>query len=272
MAQPEPYNSRRNLHIIEPAARHTNTCILLHGRGSNGLEFAQELSESCLPNTPAFADRLPGWRLVFPSSQELWSETFQESIPAWFEAHSLTDVTEKQELQLGGIKDSVEYISNTIKQELELLNGETSKLFLFGISQGGAVGIWTLLCEAKTRSLGGFAATCTWLPLATNIQRLIKQETIGTDQGDSFTIDMMGSCLNPSSLSTPIFLSHGIDDAFVDVELGRQARDVLKTAAFNIRWDEYSGAELEGHWLKVPEQVDNIVDFFLSQVAQKNKA
>lgn len=33
---------------------------------------------------------------MFSSSRELWSMLFQEEIPAWFEAHTLTDVTARR--------------------------------------------------------------------------------------------------------------------------------------------------------------------------------
>ena len=36
---------------------------------------------------------------VFPSSRQLWDSTFQETMPAWFEAASLTDINLKKELQ-----------------------------------------------------------------------------------------------------------------------------------------------------------------------------
>jgi len=64
-----------------------------------------------------------------------------------------------------------------------------------------------------------------------------------------------------SPLCTPVFLGHGVDDAYVDVELGRQAVRVLTRIGFDTEWREYSGADQEGHWLKMPEEMDDIVDF-----------
>jgi predicted esterase len=58
-----------------------------------------------------------------------------------------------------------------------------------------------------------------------------------------------------------VFLGHGTDDAFVDVELGRQARGVLSRAGCIVEWKEYAGAEQEGHWLKAPEEMDDIAHF-----------
>lgn len=60
----------------------------------------------------------------------------------------------------------------------------------------------------------------------------------------------------------PIFLSHGEDDAWVDVSLGREAYDVLQRLGFtNLSWETYTGADVQGHWLKEPEQGDAIVGF-----------
>ena len=59
----------------------------------------------------------------------------------------------------------------------------------------------------------------------------------------------------------PVFMGHGADDAYVNVELGREAMQLLPRTGFRVRWKEYSGAEQEGHWLKVPEEMDDIYEF-----------
>jgi len=60
---------------------------------------------------------------------------------------------------------------------------------------------------------------------------------------------------------TPVFIGHGSDDAYVDVELGRQAADVLRLGGWKVEWKEYVGAEVEGHWFKVPDEMDDIFSF-----------
>lgn len=62
-------------------------------------------------------------------------------------------------------------------------------------------------------------------------------------------------------LSTPVFLGHGADDAYVNIELGRQARHVLSQIGLKVEWREYSGAEQEGHWMKAPEELDDVAEF-----------
>lgn len=269
-------------HVIEPESRHTHTVVLLHGRGSTGKEFADELFDTTLSGSKTLKQLLPGWRWVFPSSQRLWSATFQQDLPAWFEAHSLTDVTVRQDLQTGGIEESVHYLSSILVEEIERLDGHAENLVLGGISQGAAIGIWTLLYMAEHKwRLGGFVGASSWLPFAVDIKELFYpfDEFISgpPDDEDSgtpheFVVRMLGGPRQNSPyfpeplhalLDMPTFLGHGTDDAYVDISLGRQARDVLRCFGMTVEWKEYSGAEQEGHWLKEPEEIDDIASFFL---------
>ncbi|KAH7212231.1 Alpha/Beta hydrolase protein [Fusarium oxysporum] len=263
------------IYIIEPIESHTHTAILLHGRGSNGEEFAQELfEETLLSDQSSLAQKLPSWRWVFPSSRELWSTAFQENMPAWFEAHSLTDTTARQDLQIPGIKQSVSYVKMILEQEIEGLGGDASKLVLGGISQGAAVGMWTLLClDSIERPLGAFFATNTWLPFASSIGKYLSYEpTSPMDAGTELVAGMLAQSkvsLTQSRErlpSTTVFLGHGTDDAYVDVELGRKARDIIIQAGFTVEWREYQGAEQEGHWFKAPEEVDDLLNFLVTHV------
>jgi predicted esterase len=201
-------------------------------------------------------------------------------LPAWFEAHSLTDTTEREDLQMEGIRQSVAYLRSILEQEVARLGGESGRVVIMGISQGGAIGMWTLLCQGNLdRRFGAFVGASTWLPFAANIQeflgrkddRVASKPGAGTGSSDGFVRDMMSAwsrsaesqLTGPSlpALSTPVILGHGSDDAFVGVELGRQAHRVLSHVGFQAEWKEYSGAELEGHWLKAPEQIDDIAAF-----------
>ncbi|KFY40280.1 hypothetical protein V495_05504 [Pseudogymnoascus sp. VKM F-4514 (FW-929)] len=267
---PTPAPSFPDLHIINPTSTHTHTAILLHGRGSNGPEFAEELIEDTkLPEDPTLPQRFPSWRFVFPSSRELWSTVFEEDIPAWFEAHSLTDITSRQELQEPGIREAVRYLSSVVDEEIERLGGDAGKVVLGGISQGAAVGMWTLLCGGERGKLGGFFGASTWLPYAGSIGEYVSggdgEGSSGRDFVESKMLHLRHLVAQPREfrgvLDTPVFLGHGVDDGTVDVELGRQARKVLKGLGMEVEWKEYKGAELEGHWIKVPEEMDDIVRF-----------
>ncbi|KAG9501588.1 hypothetical protein J7337_007279 [Fusarium musae] len=262
-------------YIVEPTESHTHTVVLLHGRGSSGEEFAQELlEETLLSDQSSLAQKLPSWRWVFPSSRELWSTAFEEDMPAWFEASSLTDTIARQDLQIPGIRQSISYIKTILDQEIERLGGDTSRVVLGGISQGAAVAIWTLLClDSVERPLGAFFATNTWLPFASSIENYLSNEQKSPiDTGTEFVAGMLAQSKvsHPQSRerppSTTVFLGHGTDDAYVDVELGRKARDIIIQAGFTVEWREYQGAEQEGHWFKAPEEVDDLLNFLMKHV------
>ncbi|CAK7197445.1 hypothetical protein SEUCBS139899_000092 [Sporothrix eucalyptigena] len=285
------------VHIVEPRPGHphSHTAVLLHGRGSTGEEFAEELFETALSDlhTPNLAGRLPSWRWVFPSSPSTWNATFQEWMPAWFEAHSLADPTERQDLQQAGLQASAMYVRSILEQESQRLQSATglvddSRLVLGGISLGGAVALWTLLgTVAPERPLGGFVAVSTWLPFADEVRRyLVGSKDVTQESKDETEIE--GTPVTPlafvqkhmasfhqhlqrrkagdvsqtsSVLSMPVFVGHGRDDAYVDVELGRQAQKLLTDVGFTAEWKDYEGAEQEGHWLKEPEEMDDLARF-----------
>ncbi|KAI1151637.1 Alpha/Beta hydrolase protein [Nemania diffusa] len=293
---PEP-KSFGPTHIIDPVQEHTHTVVFLHGRGSSGDEFAEELFDSSSSSSSeSLTQQLPNWRWVFPSSRELWSATFQEYLPAWFEAPSLTDVTASQELQAPGIRDAVRHVRQILDGEIERLGGRAERVFLAGISQGGAIAMWTLLCHSCRRGggggeLGGLVLASAWLPFAAELERfhasrksemrqdgahdeVLNSRKAADDCGwhgaSAFVRDMLAEttqqtlqsqALFSQALSTPVFFGHGVDDAYVDVALGRQAADVLGTTGYDVVWTEYSGAEQEGHWFKVPDEVVDIVAF-----------
>ena len=266
MTQSEKSTEFGPTHVIDPIAEHAHTAILLHGRGSNGPEFAEELFvETLFPDGSSLAQKLPSWKWVFPSSRELWSEAFQEDMPAWFEAHSLTNITARQEVQIPGIKESTAYVKTIINDEIAKLGGASEKVILGGISQGGAIAMWTLLNQGE-KPFGAFFGTNTWLPFASSLYDSLSQSAeMSEDEGVVFLAEMLGPQSSQGQMlnrSTRVFLGHGTDDAYVDVELGRQARDALTQVGYSVEWKEYTGAELEGHWIKAPEELEDLLDFF----------
>ncbi|KAI1072991.1 hypothetical protein LB507_009086 [Fusarium sp. FIESC RH6] len=192
-------------------------------------------------------------------------------MPAWFEAHSLTDITARQEVQIPGIKESTEYVNTIIDDEIEKLDGTSERVVLGGISQGGAIAMWTLLSQSE-KPFGAFFGTNTWLPFASNLQDSMSQ---GAERGEDEGVVFLAEMLSPTpgqgqmpNRSAPVFLGHGTDDAYVDVELGRQARDVLTQVGYSVEWKEYTGAELEGHWIKAPEELEDLLEFFAKTLSK----
>jgi len=125
--------------------------------------------------------------------------------------------------------------------------------------------------------LGGiFGASC-WLLFYEDLSRYIDRKGSKKDiefpenaeNGLAFVDFMIGLRMHDSESIglTPIFLGHGLDDAYVDAELGRAAKDVLTKAGYKVEWREYEGADEEGHWFKEPEELIDIANF-LDQTTQ----
>ena len=275
-------------HIRAPQNDHTHTAILLHGRGSNGPEFAEELFSSLDSNGMTLPDRLPKWRWVFPTSPLRWSPTFQEDLRAWFEAYSLDDIQEKQELQVAGLQESVTNILMILEDEIKKVGGHPARVYLGGISQGMAIALWTLLCAPGRLEgpLGGVMGFCGWLPFAHELEDLNRQVTGAGEsqafdkqlQASRFLLNIIGSSetsnvadkADISVMSSPVFLSHGTDDAWVSVELGRQAARVLEQIKMSVEWHEFTGAEGDGHWIQEPQGFDQILHFIEKQLATED--
>lgn len=220
------------LHVIPPSSPHTHTIILLHGRGSNGPDFAEDLFESHTSKGLSLPECLPGWKWVFPTSQSRFSTVFREEMVEWFDVYSLTDPSLRQKLQTEGLQQSVAFVSRLVEEEIKTADGDAGRVVLGGISQGCATAIRAMLSCPK---LGAFVGFCGWMP---------------------FPDDARDVC---SNRDTPVFLSHAKDDAVVDFELGLRLRNILQQQlGMKVTWKEYSDA---GHWIKESEGFDDLVDF-----------
>lgn len=274
-------------HIHQPQGVHTHTIVLLHGRGSNGPEFAEELFSSSTSDGQNLASRLPHYRWVFPTSRERWSTTFQEELCAWFDVYSLSDIRARQDLQEDGLRESISQILDVLESEAQLLDGQLSRLYLGGMSQGMATALWVFLAAFATgriqAPLGGLLGFSGWLPFAHDLEITLDTEiassgpcTPGKQRLSSdFFLDKISSPdlssnkkpIDASVLTTPMFLSHGADDAWVSVELGRHASRIFKKIVERVEWNESTGAENDGHWLKESEGFDQILQFLESNAA-----
>lgn len=120
---------------------------------------------------------------------------------------------------------------------------------------------------------GAFVLASTWLPFATNIERAFTKSLGPTDiqktEFDEFveqtiaikTFYGMADVAREPLRLPPVFIGHGVDDSYVDVELGKHVARILAQAGFSIEWNEYSGVEQEGHWFKIPDDIDDIHSF-----------
>lgn len=193
-------------------------------------------------------------------------------MPAWFEAHSLTDPSARQDLQTPGLLASVYHVSLVMREEVDRLGGDAGRVVLGGISQGGAVAMLTLLSGRGT-GIGGFFAASTWLPFAADVEDALPRGEVPAEMDETprdVILRMMAGGEKPgdSGRRAPVLLCHGTDDAYVDVDLGREAARILRQVGHEVTWREYTGAEQEGHWFKVPEGIDDVL-LFLQQIAQE---
>ncbi|OJJ02526.1 hypothetical protein ASPVEDRAFT_133391 [Aspergillus versicolor CBS 583.65] len=248
-------------HIHPHKGIHTHTAILLHGRGSDGPEFAEDFFSSVTSKNKNMAACLPNWRWVFPSSRDRWTTAFQEEMSAWFDAYSLSNIEERQDLQVEGLRESVLHILAILESEIHLLDGRASHVYLGGISQGMATALSTVFCarDIINQPLGGILGFCGWLPFADKAEGLIQRSKA---TNTCRALSQMQRLDGVSSVfSTPVLLGHGTDDAWVPVELGRQSLRILREVMEHVEWKEFTGAEGEGHWIKEPEGFDYILEF-----------
>ncbi|PLB41872.1 alpha/beta hydrolase [Aspergillus candidus] len=73
------------------------------------------------------------------------------------------------------------------------------------------------------------------------------------------------SCGPPKPhLQTPVFLGHGSADPKVSVDLGERMTSVLSNGfGMDVTWKAY---EDFGHWYKIPDEIDDMVDFLEEKV------
>ncbi|KAK6500599.1 hypothetical protein TWF506_003368 [Arthrobotrys conoides] len=252
---PTPY-------IIYPTTPrpHTSTIIFLHGRGSSGLELADELGNSKTSGPPDanIFSQLPHVKWVFPTAKPRFSTIFQEEATEWFDIYSLSNPSERSELQIEGLREAVIFLRNILDQEIEILK-DSKRVFLGGISQGEATGLMLLLTGGY--SLSGFIGFSGWLPFAQWIRSKSMTDSFQIPQDLNYLLGTDWESTSRMEYDTPVLIGHGRDDAYVEFALGPQVRDILRNIGYKVDWREYEGAEQEGHWFKEPEGLDDIVRF-----------
>lgn len=260
--------------VVEPTAKHRFTIILCHGRGSNGRTFKDEIFQSTSSKGLNLRDHFPSVKWVFPSAGLPFDP--RESVEdeaQWFAISSLKNPDHEQIRQRYGISESIKYLHQITDQEIEGINGKSSRVILGGISQGCAVAIHALL-SAEHR-LNSFIGFCSWLPFSrlvkSDLDRYLNVETrlerfyrlvfqINIGSGERLPADVISPDFMP--VQTPCFLSHNADDDIVDVKLGRSLRDALRAIDMKVTWDEHEHSDkAPRHWIHEPEGIDNLVAF-----------
>lgn len=296
---PEPF-------VVSPSSVHTQTMLLLHGRGGNGENFGLEFLASKTVAGKRIQELFPGMKFVFPTAKKRRARWYNRAlINQWFDNVPIDEQSngmsrEEVDWQLEGLAETGEFLKQLIDVEVKALG--SNNVFIGGLSQGCAMGLHLLLSsqfeerEGKQNSgyLGGFIGMSGWLPLFDEIQDLIKlgndSEAIREDEDedpfatsdsdDNLNIQQpessrlsvasqvgnfvrenmelsLSHAIEPPFLRTLIFLGHGKDDEKVKISLGLDVAMVLREIGVEATWKEYD----EGHWYKVPEEIDDIVEF-----------
>ena len=217
---------------------------------------------------------------------------------AWFDTCSLDDLTFQQELQIAGLVDGISLVESTIEEEARRLCGKAENIVLGGFSQGCATALWALLVGAAMTKgrIGAFVGLSAWMPFMKEVKESVEvdlreehSETViqrlRHDIPEVLRIqprvsrDFMQDCFK-----IPIYLGHGADvrilgcishyrtdlsfvlkDTLISIENCYQISSILTAVGATVSVREYVGAKRNGHWVKEPEQTDDIIRF-LSKV------
>lgn len=218
-------------------------------------------------------DVFPSVRWVFPQAEDRLAEIQGVEVPQWFDVWNMLDFTDNEELQVFGLRESVESLRRIVRAEAQRVGG-LHRVFLAGISQGGATAVHTLLHlghredgeveGVRPSRLGGLIGFCPWLPFpGGSLQET--REVLGLEEEGGLEVEgeEEDKLENDDFVRrTPAFLGHCADDPIVFVEYGKQLRDALRGFGMDVSWHEYPSG---GHWINSPKGVDDVVEFLKTQ-------
>lgn len=286
--------------VIPPAAEHRQTFIILHGRGSTALKFADPLlSYPVTPNVTdndsstreaqkTFQSHFPNVKFIFPTAPLRRAVIYNRSLThQWFDNWSLDRPEHREGLQIRGLRETSEYIHSLLQRAIEEVGAQN--VVLIGMSQGCAASLTGLLTW-QGEPIRAFVGMCGWLPFRKAMLDVVnadaaedlddtkdlfeRSESDETEDGPSSTklskiVEWLREELEMEEAphsngvplqNMPVLLCHGDDDEKVPCELGRLASSLLKDIGINTRWLEY---EKLTHWYSEAMLLD-VVDFLVS--------
>jgi lysophospholipase-2 len=253
-----------HIHSIEPSDTHTHTVILLHGRGSNAIEFASEFFESQASDDRFLSQIFPTYKWVFPCAALRHAQIEGEELHQWFDMECVQKpYHDPEKLQIIGLRESLEFIRDVIEREAREVGG-FDKVFLGGISQGCATAITA--CLTVQTPLAGFIAFSGWCPFAKlgseGSSKCIEDLHALVEWLHDVVIDSVGVENIQLALQIPVLVEHALDDEVVPPALGRDLRDTLMSLGSEVQLAEYENG---GHWINEPKGIDDMVHFIKSQ-------
>ncbi|GAP91707.1 putative acyl-protein thioesterase [Rosellinia necatrix] len=286
-ASAETKPASETTYVVEPAAQHTHTFILLHGLGSNGTKFGEEFLRTGKTSAgKTLPEAFPGARFVFPTAKRRRSAAFgRRKLTQWFNIAYLADPNYLKEMQLPGLEESAAEIRELLLRERELV--PSTNIILGGISQGCAMSLTVLL--TLEYPLAGCLGMCGYLPFQEDIEEAVAGHEDSDDDDNPFAPsadsdkppdsprtkaflferDLLCIDAPPDAtvarpaVVTPIFLGHGDCDEKKPHALGEAAARTMRAAGYTVDWNLYAGL---GHWYKIPEEIDDIVRFIGEKV------
>ncbi len=248
--------------IIPPLSTHLQSIIILHGRGSSASAFGPSLLSTPLSpsQTQPLRTAFPHAKFIFPTASKRRAVIYNRaSINQWFDYWSLTQPTEREELQIEGLRESSAYIHSLLREEIEIVRA--GNVVLGGLSQGCAASLVALLMW-EGEPLGAAFGMCGWLPFREQMEEIARPQYDGDDEDDpferssqseqfdppaqaiKFLCEEVGASVVQPSMSfqrTPLFLGHGTEDEKVLLHLGREAASCLRTLGMHVSWTKYEG-------------------------------
>lgn len=186
----EPKNSHQSYpepFVVEARRAHRHSLILLHGRGSNGKQFGEELlaSHTSILSSPTVAAALPDTKFIFPTASKRRAKWYNRAtINQWFDNVPLDQEDagtsrEQEEWQLEGLQQGREFLKGVVDEEVSQVGA--SNVFVGGLSQGCAMSLHFLLSHVG--QLGGFVGMSGWLPFVDDMEGILhpKEDELGGD-------------------------------------------------------------------------------------------
>lgn len=201
----------------------TATLIFMHGLGDTGHGWCEGLSDVC-------SRQMKYLKIICPNAPiQRVSLNMGMQMPSWFDIYALSFNAPQDE---PGIKKSTEDVVKII--EAEIKNGiPPNRIVVGGFSQGGAVGLHTLMTYDK--KLAGCVGLSTFLPLHQKFPEIC----------------------NEINKDTKIFLGHGKADPVVDYKIGEMTKTVTSQYYRNVKFHSYNDL---GHSSSGKEMKD-VLDF-----------
>ncbi len=182
--------------IVPPLQEHKETWIILHGHGSNAQKFGSELLSTQIPGHGSLPQAFPHAKFIFPTASARRATIYKrKEIHQWFDNWHLEAPTEREELQIDGLRETSLFVHELLKTEIAVVGAKN--VVLGGLSQGCAAALVSMsLWEAEP--LAAMFGMCGWLPFRKRMQDIVDLATGSGDgtenEADPFEQDGKSPC------------------------------------------------------------------------------